>query len=93
MKKLIALLLALVMVIGLVACGEKAPAAEEKAPAADAPAAADKAPAARISEARIAVIRFIVLLLGFHSVSSGFTQSGMESKDNIKVSKRQRIER
>ena len=46
MKKLIALLLALVMVIGLVACGEKAPAAEEKAPAADAPAAADKAPAA-----------------------------------------------
>lgn len=37
MKKLIALLLALVMVIGLVACGEKAPAAD--APAADAPAA------------------------------------------------------
>ena len=36
MKKLIALLLALVMVIGLVACGEKAPAAD--APAADAPA-------------------------------------------------------
>ena len=46
MKKLIALLLALIMVVGLVACGEKAPAAEEKAPAADAPAAADKAPAA-----------------------------------------------
>ena len=37
MKKLIALLLALVMVVGLVACGEKAPAAEaEKAPAAEA---------------------------------------------------------
>ena len=43
MKKLIALLLALVMVVGLVACGEKAPAAEaEKAPAAE----AEKAPAA-----------------------------------------------
>ena len=38
MKKLIAMLLALVMVVGLVACGgEKAPAAD--APAADAPAA------------------------------------------------------
>ena len=38
MKKLIALLLALVMVIGLVACGNAdAPAAD--APAADAPAA------------------------------------------------------
>ena len=37
MKKLIALLLALVMVLGLVACGAKAPAAE--APKADAPAA------------------------------------------------------
>ena len=46
MKKLIALLLALVMVIGLVACGGKAPAAD--APAADAPAAdapVDEAPA------------------------------------------------
>ena len=42
MKKLIALLLALVMVIGLVACGNNAPAAD--APAADAPAA--DAPAA-----------------------------------------------
>ena len=42
MKKLIAMLLALVMVLGLVACGQKAPAAD--APAADAPAA--DAPAA-----------------------------------------------
>lgn len=42
MKKLIALLLVLVMVIGLVACGNDAPAAD--APAADAPAA--DAPAA-----------------------------------------------
>ena len=42
MKKLIALLLALVMVMGMVACGSKAPAAD--APAADAPAA--DAPAA-----------------------------------------------
>ena len=37
MKKLIALLLALVMVIGLVACGNKAPEAE--APVVDAPVA------------------------------------------------------
>lgn len=40
MKKLFALLLALIMVIGLVACGEKAPAATE--PAATEPAVADK---------------------------------------------------
>ena len=41
MKKLIALLLALVMVLALVACGAKteAPAEKEEAPAADAPAA------------------------------------------------------
>ena len=48
MKKLIALLLALVMVIGLVACGgEKTPAADAPAtePAADAPAKDDAAPA------------------------------------------------
>ena len=44
MKKLIALLLALVMVIGLVACGNKAEAPE--APKADAPAAAPEAPEA-----------------------------------------------
>ena len=46
MKKLIALLLALVMVLALVACGAKtdAPAEKEDAPAADAPAA--DAPAA-----------------------------------------------
>ena len=35
MKKLIALLLALVMVLGMVACGEKAPAEDTKAPAAE----------------------------------------------------------
>ena len=52
MKKLIALLLALVMVIGLVACGAKeeaaAPAATEAAPAATeaAPAAKEEAPEA-----------------------------------------------
>ena len=49
MKKLIALLLALVMVIGLVACGaETAPAATEAAPAATeaAPAATEAAPEA-----------------------------------------------
>ena len=49
MKKLIALLLALVMVIGLVACGNNndAPVADE--PAVDAPAA-DNAPAAEVDE-------------------------------------------
>ena len=47
MKKLIAMLLALAMVVGLVACGNKAPEADAPvadAPAADAPAA--DAPAA-----------------------------------------------
>ena len=44
MKKLIAMLLALVMVFGLVACGNSTPAATE-APAAEAPAATE-APAA-----------------------------------------------
>ena len=52
MKKLIALLLALVMVIGLVACGAKeeaaAPAATEAAPAA--PEAAPEAPAEEPAE-------------------------------------------
>ena len=54
MKKLIALLLALVMVVGLVACGNKAPEAE--APKADAPAAPEaeapeaEAPAANITK-------------------------------------------
>ena len=49
MKKLIAMLLALVMVFGLVACGAKteAPAAAPEAPKAEAPAAAD-APATEV---------------------------------------------
>ena len=65
MKKLIALLLALVMVIGLVACGAKedAPAADapaaNDAPAADAPAA-DDAPAA----AEKPVIAFVPKVIG-----------------------------
>ena len=49
MKKLIALLLALVMVLGMVACGAKTDAPAADAPAADAPAAdapAAEAPAA-----------------------------------------------
>ena len=50
MKKLIALLLALVMVVGLVACGNKAPVAE--APEAEAPAAPEaEAPEAEAPEA------------------------------------------
>jgi predicted small lipoprotein YifL len=56
MKKLIALLLALVMVLGLVACGNKAPATD--APAADAPAA--DAPAA--DEPALAPIKVGVLV-------------------------------
>ena len=55
MKKLIALLLALVMVIGLVACGAKeevaAPAATEAAPAATEAAPAEKEEAAEAPEA------------------------------------------
>ena len=51
MKKLIALLLALVMVIGLVACGAKEDAPAADAPAADAPAA--DAPAAESTGKRI----------------------------------------
>ena len=56
MKKLIALLLALVMVVGLVACGAKeeaaAPAATEAAPAAT-EAAKEEAPAAPADEAQL----------------------------------------
>ena len=56
MKKLIALLLALVMVVGLVACGAKeeaaAPAATEAAPAAT-EAAKEEAPAAPAEEAQL----------------------------------------
>ena len=52
MKKILAMILALMMVLSLTACGAKAPAAEEPAPApeADAPAAeapAEEAPAAK----------------------------------------------
>ena len=46
MKKLIALLLALVMVLGLAACGQPAAPAATEAPKADAPAATEAAPAA-----------------------------------------------
>ena len=48
MKKLFCLLLALVMVLSMAACGAGAPAADEKAPAADAPAAEGDAPAASV---------------------------------------------
>ena len=37
MKKILAMLLALMMVLSLAACGAKAPAEEPEAPAADAP--------------------------------------------------------
>ena len=55
MKKLIALLLALVMVVGLVACGEKAPEATEAAPEATeaAPEATEAAPEAPSDEAAL----------------------------------------
>ncbi|MBO4939271.1 MAG: sugar-binding protein [Oscillospiraceae bacterium] len=52
MKKILAMILALVMVLALVACGgetapaTEAPAAENEAPATEAPAAEDEAPAA-----------------------------------------------
>ena len=61
MKKLIALLLALCMVLGLVACGNKAPAAD--APAADAPAAdAPAADAPAADEPALAPIKVGVLV-------------------------------
>ena len=50
MKKIIALLIALVMVLSLAACGASAPA-ETEAPAAEAPAAAPEAPEAPAEEA------------------------------------------
>ena len=52
MKKLIALLLALVMVIGLVACGKKAPEAD--APVADAPVADEPVADAPVEEPAVA---------------------------------------
>jgi len=59
MKKIIALLLALVMVVGLVACGEKAPeAAPEKAPEAAPEAAPETAPEASEEEIVVAGIVF-----------------------------------
>ena len=72
MKKLLAMLLAIVMVLGLAACGAKAPAATE-APAADAPAAdaptdapAAEAPAEMTAEEKAmaeAEIRYAISLL------------------------------
>lgn len=64
MKKLIALLLALIMVLGMVACGAKeeaaAPAATEAAPAAkeEAPAAKEEAPAAKPFEGQTLTMTF-----------------------------------
>lgn len=49
MKKIIAMLLALIMVCGLVACGSSSAPAATNAPAADAPAAATPAAAGKIS--------------------------------------------
>ena len=46
MKKLLAMLLALAMVLSLAACGGSSAPAETKAPAAEAPAAEGEAPAA-----------------------------------------------
>ena len=65
MKKLIALLLALVMVCGLVACGAKAPEAE--APKADAPAVEApeaEAPEAEAPAAEKPVIAFVPKVIG-----------------------------
>jgi len=55
MKKLIAMLLALVMVFGLVACGGET---EEKAPEAAAPEAAPEAPAAEAEAGRVYYLNF-----------------------------------
>ena len=71
MKKLLALILALVMVLGLVACGEKAPAAD--APAADAPAADAPAADAPAADAPAAVVGDLngdgVVKVGFANIA------------------------
>ena len=90
MKKLIALLLALVMVIGLVACGAKdAPAAD--APAADAPAAdapAADAPAEDAPAAEKPVIAFVPKVIGqawWDYVGEGVAEWAAENADKAEV--------
>ena len=88
MKKLIALLLALVMVIGLVACGAKAPEAE--APVADAPAAPEAdAPAAEApAAAEKPVIAFVPKVIGqawWDYVGDGVKAWAAENADKAEV--------
>ena len=90
MKKLIALLLALVMVCGLVACGAKAPAAD--APAADAPVAdapAADAPAADApAAAEKPVIAFVPKVIGqawWDYVGDGVKAWAAENADKAEV--------
>ncbi len=68
MKKIISLLLVLVMVLGLVACGAKAPEAE--APKADAPAA-DNTPAAE-GDARPFEGRTLTIAHGHHAYADAY---------------------
>ena len=72
MKKLIALLLALVMVLGLVACGASAPA-ETEAPKADAPAA--DAPAAEeptVYDIKVSGHPYIHALPSVYAIEQGY---------------------
>jgi len=80
MKKLIALLLALVMVIGLVACGNDAPAAD--APKADAPAADAPAADAPAADAPAADDEIVIgwIACDFSAPSVARSREGAEAK-------------
>ena len=76
MKKLIALLLAVAMVFGLVACGGKAPAAD--APATDAPAADAPAADAPVADAPAAEQEYLRLNWEYiNSTKTGFQAPAM----------------
>ena len=69
MKKLLAMLLALMMVLSLAACGAKAPAEEPAAPEADAPAA--EAPEAEVADLSIVSIPKLVGVAWFDRMIDG----------------------
>lgn len=83
MKKLIALLLALVMVLGLVACGQKAPAAD--APAADAPAADAPVADAPANEEISGDISFIHYRTDLEPQIKALIEGFMEEYPNVNV--------
>ena len=82
MKKIIALLLALTMVMGLAACGGSAPAATE-APKADAPAAETTATEASVAEA--ATIKVAAIETGYGAQMWSEVAAAFEAETGIKV--------